>query len=92
VWSPNGDRIAYVSNKTGNYNIWVFNLSDKTHRQITENPSFDTDPTWSPDGETIVFVSARTGNRELWAISSISGQLRQITHTNQTCSHPFWIK
>lgn len=92
VWSPNGDRIAYVSNKTGSYNIWVFNLSDKTHRQITENPSFDTDPTWSPDGETIVFVSARTGNRELWAISSISGQLRQITHTNQTCSHPFWIK
>lgn len=92
VWSPGGDRIAYVSNKTGYYNIWVFNLSDNTHHPVTTDPSFDTDPAWSPNGEEIIFVSARTGNKEIWVISLISDQLRQITHIKKTCSHPFWVK
>jgi TolB protein len=92
VWSPGGDRIAYVSNKTGYYNIWVFDLSDNTHHPVTTDPSFDTDPAWSPNGEEIIFVSARTGNKEIWVISLISDQLRQITHIKKTCSHPFWVK
>jgi TolB protein len=92
VWSPRGDKIAYVSNKAGNYDLWIFNLKDKTHHSLTRNQSFDGDPVWSPNGEEIAFVSARTGNREIWVISLLGDRLRQITDMKKTASNPFWVK
>ncbi len=92
VWSPLGDKIAYVSNAAGNYDIWIINIADGTCHPVTHDPSFDGDPAWSPDGKKIAFVSNRTGNREIWVISLLSDQLRQITTTRKTCSNPFWVK
>ncbi|WP_300461117.1 DPP IV N-terminal domain-containing protein [Desulfobacula sp.] len=92
VWSPKGDQIAYVSNKAGNYDIWILNLKDKTHHSLTRDPSFDGDPVWSPTGQEIAFVSARSGNREIWVISLIGDRLRQITDMKKTSSNPFWVK
>lgn len=65
TWSPDGNRIAFVSNRTsnpdGNVNsdIWVVvaNAPDKGLTKITQNPGGDSSPAWSPDGRSIVHTS-----------------------------------
>ena len=66
-WSPDGTRIAFVSNRTddsdANYNtdIWVVDAAkgDRASRllQITTNPGPDAAPSWSPDGKLIAHTS-----------------------------------
>ncbi len=67
AWSPDGKRIAFVSNRTvnpdDNYNtdIWVVaadgDKPDTELRQITTNPGPDGTPSWSPDGSRIAHTS-----------------------------------
>ena len=54
-WSPNGHRIAFVSNRNGgNYQIYVMDSNGKNVRRLTEGV-YDGYPAWSPDGQTIAF-------------------------------------
>ncbi len=56
-WSPNGKFIAYWSDKTGEYELNIKDLTDGTVKQIgKEGPGFRYNLHWSPDNEKIVFV------------------------------------
>ena len=61
-WSPDGRRIAFVSDRDGNDEIYVINADGSGLRNLTRNPGWDGRPVWSPDGRTIGFVSGRGGN------------------------------
>ncbi|NWH05405.1 TolB family protein [Desulfobacter latus] len=92
AWSPNGKQIVYVSNKTGNYDIWIYHLETEKNTRLTRHRSFDGEPVWSPAGDEIAFVSSRTGHREIWIISLSGDRLRRVTDIKKTCSRPFWVK
>lgn len=69
VWSPKGRHIAFVSDRSGENEIWLADL-DQTEAQrfqnISQNPnSNDTHPAWSPDGNSIVWVGAQDGMHTL---------------------------
>ncbi|HJO12055.1 MAG: S9 family peptidase [Gammaproteobacteria bacterium] len=67
VWSPDGTRIAFVSNRTeepdanSNRDIWVVSADSPdagaTLLQVTTNSGSDSSPAWSPDGQTITYVT-----------------------------------
>ncbi|HSL42606.1 MAG TPA: zf-HC2 domain-containing protein [Anaerolineales bacterium] len=57
VWSPDGKRIAFISNRDGNENIYVMNADGSDLMQLTDDPAPDTDPIWSPDGTKIAYYS-----------------------------------
>ena len=58
-WSPDGGRIAFVSDRNGgNYQIYVMNSNGKNVRRLT-NGEYDWRPAWSPDGQRIAFHSIR---------------------------------
>jgi Tol biopolymer transport system component len=55
-WSPDGQRIAFESNVSGSYQLWVMDADGSNQTQITDNPRFENfQPSWSPDGERILF-------------------------------------
>jgi Tol biopolymer transport system component len=52
--SPDG-RVAFVSNSTGNWELYVGNPKSRDLVQITESPGREANPRWSPDGKLILF-------------------------------------
>ena len=75
AWSPDGAKIAFVSNREGNYDIfsvYVMNSDGSDQHRIYYSYSISGDPAWSPDGRQIVFSNdkedGRTGNFEIFSI------------------------
>jgi TolB protein len=62
--SPDGTRIAFETNRDGDFEIYVMNADGSGQTNLTNNPAaYDIAPVWSPDGTQIFFQSDRDGER-----------------------------
>ena len=67
VWTPDGRRIAFESQRAdGHFDIWVMDSDGSALRQLTTDPGDENAPTWSRDGQRIYFSSDRGGGRDIW--------------------------
>jgi hypothetical protein len=89
-WSPDGSKIAFWSDRSGNCDIWVIPAAGGTPVQITTDPSADHRPDWSPDGSMIAFQSERSGNDDIWVIPATGGVATQITTDPAFDNGPAW--
>ncbi len=65
--SPDGTRIAFASNRAGNWDIYVMPVNGGNAVQITDDPADEINPSWSPDGRSLVFGRGGNGGRwEMW--------------------------
>jgi Tol biopolymer transport system component len=79
-WSPDGERIAYQSYRTGNYHVWTMGPDGSDKRALTSGPYDDREPTWSPDGKRIAFSSDRAGGSyDVWVLDVATGGLQRWT-------------
>jgi TolB protein len=58
TWSPDGLSVAFISDRSGNPQLWTLSLNDMTMSQRTTNAVAPENPSWSPDGARIVYASA----------------------------------
>jgi tricorn protease len=58
-FSPDGNWIAFSSNRAGNYDVYVISAHGGTPRQLTFNSADDMVIDWTPDGRKILFTSSR---------------------------------
>jgi Tol biopolymer transport system component len=96
VWSPDGQRIAYVSNvgEGTNTDVYLIDLQGVLSADpinLTNHPSRDTDPAWSPDGTELLFTSDRDGNRDIYVMNSDGTSVRKITDTPEDEPDPKWM-
>src|SRR3989475_12454314 len=83
-------KIAFVSNRDGNNEIYTMNVDSTGVARLTVNVASDVNPTWSPDGTKIAFVSNRDGNNEIYVMNADgTGQTRLTTSTAGDVS-PAW--
>jgi Tol biopolymer transport system component/DNA-binding winged helix-turn-helix (wHTH) protein len=78
TWSPDGQFIAYSSNRSGNLDIWVQPVFAGTPIRITSIEVSDSQPAWSPDGRRIAFRSERDGGG-LFVVPAFGGPAERLT-------------
>jgi dipeptidyl aminopeptidase/acylaminoacyl peptidase len=86
TWSPDGTRLAFVSNRPAHSIVGVYDFATKSIQWIAPGIDYDIDPIWSPDGRRIAFVRTPsdpvvpfTSNREgtpweIWIADAATGQ------------------
>ena len=80
AFSPDGSRIAFMTNRDGNMEIYTVNRDGSNLRRVTNHPGNDSTPTWSPAGNQIAFTSDRSGNPQIYIVDADGmGQPRRIT-------------
>ena len=77
-WTPDG-KIIYVSEESGNRDIWLMEADGSGARQIAFDPASDGFPKISPDNRYITFSSNRTGVIHVWRMDRDGGNLMQLT-------------
>jgi TolB protein len=94
VWSPQGDRIAFVSQEPGNDEIYTINPDGSNLQRLTVNSwEWDKHPSWSPDGTQIVFWSNREiGRRQLWVMNSDGSSQRRLLESPFNDWDPIWVR
>lgn len=92
-WSPNGNKLIYVSNKTGNYEIYTSNADGSNQQKITSTQKNEDTPEWSSDGSKILYSAYNTGDNntyEIFVMNSDGTNVRQLTNNNSIDNTPRW--
>jgi Tol biopolymer transport system component len=69
AWSPDGTQIAFTSDRSSGFQIYVMNVDGTNQTQLTSSGA-NSGPGWSPDGTQIAFVSNRDGNEEVYTMNA----------------------
>lgn len=80
VFSPDGTRIAFASNRSGNWDIWMMSVNGGMPVRITQGAADEIHPSWSPDGTQLVFCSMPEsgGQWELWVADAFNGSAKRF--------------
>ncbi len=90
AWSPDGNMVAFNSDRAGDMNIWLFTLADSNTRQLTTGHGGDFQPNWSPDEKRIAFFSSRSGSPNIWEVEIKNATLRSLTSNSGVNVNPFY--
>ena len=94
VWSPDGTRIAFSSDRMGQNDIWMINTDGTGLVQVTYDPTSEVHPAFSPDGRQLTFVSDRTGATELFITATppqpVVRPPTQLTFDGAVKANPSW--
>jgi Tol biopolymer transport system component/DNA-binding winged helix-turn-helix (wHTH) protein len=92
-YSPDGKRIAFVSNRSGSDEIWVCDGDgDNPIRLSSFHGPLAGSPSWSPDGKRIVFDCRPEGNADIYVVSAEGGQPRRLTTDPAEDIVPSWSR
>jgi Tol biopolymer transport system component len=93
--SPDGRRIAFESNRHGNWrsykdsDVYVMRADGTGVRELTFSNAFDGDPAWSRTNR-IAFESERTGNADVWVVDPDGSNETQLTTSKAFDGDPAW--
>lgn len=78
--SPDGQRIAFASDRNGNWDIYLMSTSGGQAVQVTSDPADELHPSWSPDGTRLVFcrLGEVSGRWELWVTDTTGGSTTEF--------------
>jgi tol-pal system beta propeller repeat protein TolB len=69
-WSPDGSKFLFISDQSGNREIYLRDALAGRLTRLTRHPATDDWPAWSPDGRRIAFTSNRSGNFDLYTMNA----------------------
>jgi len=90
AWSPDGKRIVFSSNRTGNGELWIMNADGRRRQRLAGLPGHDDwAPAYSPEGTRIAFHSLGAGGgAQLYTVRPDGSGLRRLGFAGE---HPTWL-
>src|SRR5919107_758067 len=100
-WSPDGQKISFVSLRDGYVDIYVMDADGTNESRLADNAATRWDPAWSPDGEKIAFLRSPTespgsGEDDVYVMDADGTNESQVTQTDSdpetrvTLGGPVW--
>lgn len=87
-WSPDGTKIAFASDRMGDFNIFTINIDGTDLTRITSYKSGA--PDWSPDGKQIAFQTEKDGNFEIYVMNADGTSAKRLTNNPANDMSPVW--
>ncbi len=74
VFSPDDTKVAFASNRGGNWDVWIIGGDGGQPVQVTSTPADEMHPSWSPDGSKLAYCSLPEGGGqwELWVVDAVA--------------------
>jgi Tol biopolymer transport system component len=92
-FSPDGSKIAFRSDRSGDLELWVCDSDGSNATQLTSHGDSEvTGVNWSPDGKRIVFRSTVHGHGDIYAIAPDGGAPERLTSEPSNESNPAWSR
>lgn len=92
-FSPDGNRIAFRSDRSGNNEVWIANADGSNQWQITHfNGPLTGSPRWSPDGAYLALESRDAGNADIYILPVGGGTPRRFTSNAANDILPSWSR
>lgn len=89
--SQDGTEIAFVSDRIGDFDVWVMDGDETNQTSLTDASGSDTRTHWLPDATKITFVSDPSGNSEVWVMDADgSNQPNVIINSTGEDTDPHW--
>ena len=86
TWSPDGQKIAFQSNRAGDSDIYVMDADGSNLRSLAYTYNYEGYPAWSPDGTQIAFVSNRGSDdwadRYIYVMDADGSNPRRLTNNS----------
>ncbi len=92
-YSADGTRIAFASNRSGNWETWIAGADGSNQRQITSYaaaPAWNS--RWSPNGRLLVFNHAKEGNADIYTITPEGSAVQRLTSELSSEETPSWSR
>jgi Tol biopolymer transport system component len=86
AWSPDGTQIAFISERDGNWELFVMSADGSGQRRLTRNTVRDSHAVWSPDSRRIAFES----NWQIHVINADGSGQRRLTRNGARNLAPAW--
>lgn len=90
AWSPQADKLAYVSFEQRRAQIYVQNLRTGQRQLVSDHPRINSAPAWSPDGQSLAMSLSKDGNSEIYIKNIVTGALKRLTHNQAIDTEPQW--
>ena len=81
TWSPNNDKIAYVSFENHRPEIFVQTLATGERKKINNENKSSSAPAWSPNGDFMAYTSSVNGNLEIFVHNFLKNSNKRITNS-----------
>lgn len=89
-WSPDGNKLAYVSFENRRPQIFIQDIYTMSRTKMTAFPGINSSPRFSPDGTKLAMVLSKDGNAEIYVMDIATKQLRRLTNKRHIDTEPSW--
>jgi Tol biopolymer transport system component len=90
AWSPDGQHIAFRSDRDAQPEVYVMNADGSNQTRLTTDPGEDVQPSWSPDGMRIAFASTRNGAHDIYVMNANGSNQTRLTTSPAHEFDPAW--
>ena len=92
AWSPTGQQIAFVSDRSGTPQIWLIDIDGSNVQRLIDQGGHCDSPSWSPDGRYLIYSwqPPKGYKHDIFLLEIVTGAIIQLTSGRGSNENPHW--